>query len=273
MRMKYLIFLIPAILIFNTAEADAQIWKKIKNKTKQKVEERAAEKISEKLADAIIGKMSEKFEVESNPYSGGTKISKPENLPEMYSFDWKYQLKMTNNQGEEDINFDYRLSSEGNYFGYSMQQSQDMFSVVDSENEAIVSYMEEDGKSFAMSYSYPVSDVAQNTYMQGAGEEVEITELPERKILGYNARGYEIKTPETQMTVYVTSEAGISFSGLSGLPEQGVPRGFTQNMEETENTLLLYMKFTDNEGREMEMECVSLKEESFSKNNKDYNFL
>jgi len=55
--------------------------------------------------------MSEKFSVSSNPYKGGTKISKPVNLPDSYSFDWSYQVKVTNSgSSESETTFEYKLS-------------------------------------------------------------------------------------------------------------------------------------------------------------------
>lgn len=169
------------LLILPVESSNAQIWKKIKNKTKQKVEDRVAEKVSEKLAEAILGKMTEKFELDSNPYRGGTKISKPENLPEEYSFDWKYQMKITNGNSSEDMNLNYWLSSEKSYIAYSNPESPEMFSVVDAENQAIVSYTEEEGKSFAMSYSYPIDSIVENNDALGTNDAVNVTELPDKE--------------------------------------------------------------------------------------------
>jgi len=175
------------------------------------------------------------------------------------------------NQG---MTVDYKLPESGSYFGYSTEQSQEMFSVVDLENEIIVSYMEEDENSFALSHSYPTQMVEENMYAPGASEDVEITELPEREFLGYTAKGYKIDTPESEMIVYVTEEAGVTFSGMAGLPNQGVPQSFTNNLDEMKDTLMLYMKFTNKDSDEvMEMECVGLEKESFKKKNSDYNFL
>jgi len=111
-------------------------------------------------------------------------------------------------------------------------------------------------------------------YAPGAAEDVEITELPEKEFLGYTAKGYKIDTPESEMIVYITDEAGVSFSGMAGLPSQGVPQSFTNNLDEMKDTLMLYMKFTNKDNDEvMEMECVGLEKESFKKKNSDYNFL
>jgi len=276
MKARYLLLFIPILILLSTENADAQIWKKLKNKTKQKVEDRITDKISDKVAEAIVGKMTERFDLESNPYRGGFKISKPENLPDEYNFDWNYQLKISNTTNKsEDLVFDYWLSTDNNYFGYSMPQSTEMFSVVDPNNEAIVSYFEEDGNSFAMSYSYPVSTVNENSNMEGSSENVEITELPGKMILGYNAKGYQIDTDESQMIIYVTSEVEVAFSDMGGLKNQGVPTAFSSNLDETKNTLMLYSKFTNKNNPESvtEMECVLLEKNSRSKNNKDYNFL
>ncbi len=86
-RYGILSLIIISQFIFSAADAQAQIWKKVKNKTKQIAEEKVSDKISDKLAEVVVNKMSEKFSVSSNPYKGRTKISKPVNLPDSYSFD------------------------------------------------------------------------------------------------------------------------------------------------------------------------------------------
>lgn len=274
MKLRYLIAF-SFLIILPIESTNAQIWKRIKNKTQQKVEDRVADKISDKIADAIMEKMSKSFKDSSNPYSGSTKISKPENLPDEYRFDWQYQMKMTSNQSSDEITFDYRLSEEGNYFGYSMPQSKDMFTVVDNEQEAMVSYMEEDGNSFAMSYSYPTSLTKEDMNTPGLEEDVQVTELADKEILGYTAKGYKIETPDSEMIVYVTSEAGVNFSGMGPLPNQGMSGYYSANLEETKDALMLYMKFTSksNPDETMEMECVGLDKKKLTKINSEYKFL
>jgi|8_EtaG_2_1085327.scaffolds.fasta_scaffold06349_2 hypothetical protein len=262
------------LVILPVESSNAQIWKKIKNKTKQKVENRVADKVSEKLADAILGKMSKKFELDSNPYRGGTKISKPENLPEEYSFDWKYQMKITNGNSSEDMNLNYWLSSENSYIAYSNPESPEMISVVDAENQAIVSYTEEEGKSFAMSYSYPINSVAENNGVVGTNDAVNVTELPDKEFLGYTAKGYEIDTPESTMIIYVTSDIDVNFTGNAAIPGQSIAYVFS-NTSEIKDSLTLYMKFVDKSDSDntMEMECVSIQKDKLVKKNSEYNFL
>lgn len=262
------------LLILPAESSNAQIWKKIKNKTKQKVEDKVAEKVSEKLAEAILGKMTEKFELDSNPYRGGTKISKPENLPEEYSFDWKYQMKIKSQNFSEDTNLNYWLSSEHSYIAYSNPESPEMFSVVDAENQAIVSYTEEEGKSFAMSYSYPVNSIAENNDVLGTNDAVNVTELPDKEFLGYTAKGYEIDTPESTMIIYVTSDVELNFSGNAAIPGQSFTYVFS-NISEIKDSLTMYMKFVDKSdpNNAMEMECVSIQKDKLVKKNSEYNFL
>lgn len=273
--LKLPFFLLIVIFFVSPGEVDAQIWKRIKNKTQQKVEDRVADKVSDKLADAIMKKMSEKFEDSSNPYRGSSKISKPENLPEEYRFDWQYQMKMTSNESTDEIMMDYRLSEDGDYFGYSTPHSEDMFMVVDNEQEAMVSYMEEDGNTFAMSYSYPTNLINEEMSSSEKQEDVQVTELADKEILGYTAKGYKIDTPDAEMIIYVTSEAGVSFSGMTTMPKQGMPNYFSSNLDETENTLMLYMKFESksNSDHTMEMECVGLEKKKLTKINSQYKFL
>ena len=262
------------LLILPVESSNAQIWKKIKNKTKQKVEDKVSDKISEKLAEAILGKMTEKFELDSNPYRGGTKISKPENLPEEYSFDWKYQMKITNGNSSEDMNLNYWLSSENSYIAYSNPESPEMFSVVDSENQAIVSYTEEEGKSFAMSYSYPIDSIVENNDALGTNDAVNVTELPDKEFLGYTAKGYEIDTSESTMIIYVTSDFDVKFSGNAAIPGQNIAYIFS-NTSEIKDSLTMYMKFVDKSDPDnaMEMECVTIQKDKLVKKNSEYNFL
>ncbi len=267
-------FLVSFLLIIPMESSNAQIWKKIKNKTKQKVEDKVADKISEKLAEAILGKMTQKFELDSNPYRGGTKISKPEKLPEEYTFDWKYEMKMTNQTSSEVVNMDYWLSSENSYFAYSNSESPEMLSVVDQENQAIVSYTEEEGQSFAMSYSYPVSSVNESVYVTGSEDVINVTELPDKDFLGYTGKGFKIDSPESTLIIYVTSEIEVNFSGNGVFPGQNISYAFTKNPE-IKDSLTMYMKFVDKSDPDsvMEMECVSVKSDKLVKINKDYNFL
>lgn len=277
--MKYSAFSFVLILsfLFLSQPVDAQIWKVIKNKTKQKVEDKVAEKVSDKLAEVILEKLSKSFNSSSNPYNGAGRISKPENLPAEYTFDWSYKVKMKNNEdSSDDIIFEYKLPKSGNYFGYSMNDTDQMFSVVDIDNDAIISYMDEEGSSFAISHAYPSHFTNEIDSLDNNSEErFTVTELDSKEFLGYTAKGYEIETSESIMIVYVTSEAGISFSGASALPSLGQFITNNINIKETEDSLTLYMKFTSKSDSDQvfEMECIDLRKESFNKDNSTYKFM
>ncbi len=256
--------------------AEAQIWKKIKNKTKQKIEDRAAEKISDKIAEAVMGKMSEKVESESNPYkvNVGVQISKPKDLPAEYTFDWEYKVKMVSNSSDEDIYINYMLPEDGNYFGYTMPEAEGMFSVIDFEKGAMISYMQEEGNSFAMANDYPTFEDMDEEGSDEQSEGLDVTELPEKEIAGYTAKGYQYETEQSTMIVYVTEEADVSFSGFGSIPNRGVPVTYGNQMSYSKDALMLYMKFTDkdNPENEMIMECVGLDKKKLVKKNSEYNF-
>ncbi len=270
------LFLTAILIIGFSADSNAQLWKKIKNKTKQKIEDRAAEKISDKIAEAVMGKMTEKVESESNPYKVniGSRVSKPENLQEEYKFDWKYQVKMTSKSTDDDTRIDYMLPEEGNYFGYTIPEAEAMFSVIDFENGAMISYMEEEGNSFALTHDYPQLDYDELENTE-SGQGVNVSELADKKILGYTAKGFKYETDRTIMIVYFTEEADVSFSGFGTLPNQGLPLTYGSQLNISKDALMLYMKFSDkdNPENEMEMECVGLDKEKLTKKNSEYNFL
>jgi hypothetical protein len=275
-KLLFISFLFVFIAI--PSDVDAQIWKKIKDRTKDKIEDRAAEKISDKIAEIVIGKMSEKLQSDTNPYklNLGTKISKPENLPEEYNFDWKYRVKMTSNSSEDEIVMDYMLPQDESYFGYNMPESENMFSVVDFEQGTMISYMEDEGNSFAISHDYPTINYDEMVEDdESSGENIEVTELPSKRFAGFDAKGYQYETDKSTMVVYITEDAEVTFSGFGAIPGQAMPTTYGLQMGKKKGALMLYMKFTDKSNPEnvMEMECLELKKEYLSKKNKEYNFL
>ncbi|MDZ7807024.1 MAG: hypothetical protein U5K71_07900 [Gracilimonas sp.] len=173
---------------FMASTAEAQIWKKIKDKTKSKVEERVSDKISEKIANAVIEKIDVQFKSPNNPYGNIVRSGKPENLPESYSFDWKFKMKITNAGMEDELLFDYYLTSTGNYVGYEMPQAEGMFMVMDAELKSTISYVEEDGNSMAITYSLP-EDLTSTEASEMESEDLKITELPSKIDYGIRISG------------------------------------------------------------------------------------
>ena len=272
--MKIIKFFTGVLLISFSmnAVAEAQIWKKIKDKTKSKVENRVSDKISERVADAVVDKVDLQFKSENNPYGGSERTSKPENLPSDYSFDWKFKMKISNAEMEDDLFFDYYLTSGGNYVGYEIPEAEGMFMVMDGDLGSMISFVEQEGNKMAITYSLP-DEVETYDDSEMDNEEFVITDLPSKTILGYEAQGKQIENNESTVIMYYTNEIDMSFSGMfpsfknnEKTPDYGYP-------DDMRNASVLYMKVTEKEsGDTFTMEGVSIDETNRRLKTGDYQF-
>jgi len=103
-------------------------------------------------------------------------------------------------------------------------------------------------------------------------QNINITETDTKTILNYLCQGYQIKTNEGTVNVYIAINAPVSFnSGLFGNTK--LPKRFNKSiLKKFKNGLMLEMTFTSNKKKKynMTMLCTSLKKERFSINTKSY---
>ncbi|MFP8488421.1 hypothetical protein ACKGJO_04915 [Gracilimonas sp. Q87] len=273
--MKTIKFSVILVLMYSfmASTAEAQIWKKIKDKTKSKVEEKVSDKISEQLANAVVEKIDIQFNSPNNPYGNSVRSEKPENLPESYSFDWRFKMKITNAGMQDELLFDYYLTSNGNYVGYEMPEADGVFMVMDGNLKSTISYVEEEGNSIALTYSMP-DEMTGTEDSEMEKEDLVITDLPSKTILGYNTQGKKIESDESTIIMYYTDEIDMNFSGMFpsfSNNEKTPDYNYPQDMREAS---VLYMEVTENEsGDKFIMEGIGIDETDRVITNGDYQFL
>lgn len=273
MKTLNILITILVVSVIGSAQCDAQIWKKIKDKTKSKVENRVSDKISERIADAVVEKMDVQLKSPNNPYGNSVRSEKPENLPDHYTFDWRFKMKINNAGMNEEMFFDYYMTSDGNYIGYEMAEAEGMFMVMDGNAQSTISFIEQEENKMALTYSLP-DDVTSSGDSDHEMEDMVITDLPSKTLLGYEAMGKQIETDESTVIMYYTDEIDMSFSGMfpsfnnnEKTPEYNYPK-------DMQNASVLYMEVTEKEsGDTFIMEGVSIEEVDRKIMIADYQFL
>lgn len=267
------IFLLLIMGLLGVTQAEAQIWKKIKDKTRSKVENRVSEKISERIADAVVEKMDVQLKSPNNPYGNSLRSEKPENLPDSYSFDWRFKMKITNAGMNDEMYFDYYMTSNGNFIGYEMPEAEGMFMVMDGDIKSTISFIEQEENKMALTYALP-EDLTSVEDSEMENEEIVITDLLSKTILGYEAQGKQIETDESTVIMYYTDEIDMSFSGMfpsfknnDKTPDYTYPK-------DMQNASVLYMEVKEKEsGDTFIMEGIGIDEVDRVIKIEDYQFL
>lgn len=272
-RNKFLVFVV-LFSIFFTQNTKAQFLKKLKKRVEQKVENVLVEKTSDKAAEKASNSLDKVFEI--NPFgtgNGNSKIPASE-IPNSYTFSWKYSMKMTTKDGE--ITFDYFLQPGEPYFGFEMPTMDDqkvmsnMFMVMDNNIKAIIMYMQSDKNSMMMINGMPDDLDLEEVADESASFNYEI--LPNKKIMGYNCKGVKATNQEYEITMYATTDAPVSFNDIYKNKKSNIPDGLKKYFKENEHSLMLEMKMIDKKKSKMNatMECIGLEEVLKTINKSDY---
>ena len=273
MKTLKILSMVLVVSVIGTSQGEAQIWKKIKDKTKSKVEERVSDKISERIADAVVEKMDVQLKSPNNPYGSSVRSEKPENLPDSYSFDWRFKMKIKNAGMNEEMLFDYYMTSNGNYIGYEMPEAEGMFMVMDGDIKSTISFIEQEENKMALTYSLP-DDLSSADDSDTESEDMVITDLPSKTILGYEAQGKQIETDESTIIMYYTDEINMSFSGMFPSFKNNEKTPNYNYPKDMRNASVLYMEVTEKEsGDTFIMEGISIDEVDRNIRIEDYQFL
>ncbi|MFC4817970.1 DUF4412 domain-containing protein [Flavobacterium sp. GCM10023249] len=195
----------------------------------------------------------------------------PSTLPDKYAFSWKYNMHMTSQSGKT-IDFQYYLQPNATYYGAKMNQSgNDMLMIMDTKSKTTITGFNKKGKKIAM-----VSKIADYNNAKPKAEKYTYKKLPNKVILGYNCKGVQATSANTNMIMYYTNEAKVSFSELfKSQQSQGIPNVFNDIFKPGEKPLLMSMDYTDlkDKKRSMKMQCTALSKESFTFNKSEYQFM
>ena len=171
-----------------------------------------------------------------------------EDLPNIYEFDWEYKLKMEMiNQKQDPLDLVVLLRKNTNYQGMKIENlhsgSLDEATIVfDLNINALVMFVESGGSKFLQIHPMQKPD---NT---GEIGELEIRELPNKTIMGYNSKGMEIENDKFIVQVYHTTDAPIEMSNLfnfSGPMDMNMPDIDPRLLKQFSEGLVTEMHYSD----------------------------
>lgn len=267
--MKKFILSILCMLVFGIS-AQAQFLKKLKNKVEQKVENKVTENISDKAAnetDKSLNKMWEKSLKNTPIPMGGERVDASE-IPEAYTFDWIYTMKIQTTEGNMDMV--YHLKKDAPYFGMNMKEAGDLFMVLDQEKDLSIMFFNSEGNKFLMATKTDQEELIKED--EAFYDDYKIEEIEGKTILGYDCKGYKAENEEHVMNFYVTNEAPVSLTGIQQGKDTKLPKGFNADWFQDGKSLMMEMEMEDKKdpSKNAKMVCTSLEEERITINKKDY---
>lgn len=247
-----------AVLIagLGTVNANAQFLKELKNQALERSKEvvigKTAEKAANKTGDAMDKILNPDFSRFANP--GGKKVDMSR-LPDFYSFDYRYALKMTTAEGA--IDFDYFLSKTEPYMGAKMNMGMDMSMIFDEGRKIMFTYVNGMGIATEMDLNEAMDEEDVNMY-----NDYTFKELPNREFLGYDCIGREMENDEYKFTVYIAPDVEAGFGNMFKSEHANIPPAMQKFAGEYENGLMMYMEMMDKKNRKKKntsatMECVA----------------
>ncbi len=190
-------------------------------------------------------------------------------LPESYNFEYIYKLKLTHKKG--DVNLDYYLKEDANYFGFDTAEmtkgsaDTNIFMVMDAELEITAMFMEMMGKKVVQKTKLKTSDF---TSKQEDMSDYDFKQIDSKTINGYDCEGYLSENDKVKIIYYITDDVPVSFNQMFGDNVKNLPKGFNAEIMKkyAEKGLMMEMIYEDKKKSKnnITMECTSLEKTDFS---------
>ena len=254
--MKTILLIAVLIAGVGTINVNAQFLKELKDRaidrSKDVVIGKTAEKAADKTGDAMDKILNPDFSRFTNPVGSKVDMSK---LPDFYSFDYRYALKMTTQEGE--IDFDYFLSKTEPYMGAKMNMGMDMSMIFDEGRKIMFTYVNGMGIATEMDFNDAMDEDDVNMY-----NDYTFKELPNREFLGYDCIGREMENYEYKFTIYIAPDMEAGFGNMFKSEHANIPPAMQKFALEYENGLMMYMEMMDKKNKKKKntsatMECVA----------------
>ncbi len=255
-----------------TNNAEAQFLKKLKQKVEDRVEQTVINKTAEKAAEKASRSMDKVFD----PSFGGKQGKKvvPQNLPESFSFEYKYQLKIST--GKDQVNMDYMLKPGASYLGITMDVGPKMFMIMDGEQNLSYMFIDSNDNKICTATSLDITEDLDDelNYL----DNYTITTLPNKTFLGYDCAGMQMENDDYVFIMYYTNEAPVSFNDVFKTDPDRIPVALRSHFHDNQNSLMMYMDMKDkkNKGKKNTsgtMECTSLETINFELSTAGYKLM
>lgn len=292
------------LLISNTIHAQflKKLEKRVKAATEELVLRKTVEETSkqtEKAIDTILKNPKSNNEQTNNPsrlpnqskdaameenmLEDYLKQQEAISLPESFSFEWKYVLKMESDaykkQQKEmgDSKITYLLSTQSTAFATQFDVKENnkglgqSLMVMDPKTGINVMLMEIDGKKMIQNLPSIAEVSKQNNETIDNSNNIKIKKIGTKKIMGYSCQGFEMQLEEGVSTIYINPNSPVSFN-RSGDPNF-TAKGFDAEwLEDFENGLMMEMTFVSSKKAKhnMKMTCVELVRKPITINLNEY---
>lgn len=297
MKARTLISTLICFLIMG--QSNAQFFKKLKKKAKDAVERTVLERTDKEVSkgtDRAIDSITQGKKGKKTPKSiGETEKNTPtkkqtdaknkameqkmaglfggkdlNGVPDIYTFSYKATMKITTRKDETEIQ--YWMEPDQRYFGnWQEQGTTNSISIMDMENKMVVMFMDDGERKSAM--KMPVGKkmmekMAKKMEQKSNSDDVQVTPIGNKTILGYTCQGYQITSKEGISKIWLTDEAPVGFLGGMGqaesIPTTGLPIG--------NNTMFMEMQFESAKKKKdnFSMVCTELVQEDLILVKADY---
>lgn len=275
MKIKHTLVILLGLL-FVTPSAEAQLFKKIKEKINTVTGSKEKEKDSipnndenPQRPEMTEEERQEENEKMSNFFGGGL-----EEIRDTYTF--SYSLVYQLDTGKESMALEYLLEPEADYFANKMVDKQtEQLMVYDFKKNAMVMFMENGDQKMAMKMKMPNAKKMQKKFGKKIipdekDEEVDIVPIKGKTILGYQCDGYQVTSKDGVGQFWVTNEAPVTinevFANFKSLPKKA------RNYPLSVKSLILEMNYTAHRGKKdnMTMLCTQLVENKVEIHKNEY---
>lgn len=269
--MKKLFRINLVICLFFSLSVEAQFFKKLKEKVQDKVENTVVNNVSDKAAAETNENLNKLWaaKLENTSLPVGTEMVESSEIPDSYSFGWKYSLNMKTASAEMKI--DYYLKEGAEYVGMKVPQSPQMFTVLDTRKNLTVLFLSSDGQKYITATRLPEASAGAREDSLYAG--MELKEIGRKTILGYECQGFQTENEEAVYTFYVTDETGVSFNNIFQANRNEKPKTFNPEWLKNSGGLLMQMEMESKKdpSEDMMLTCTGIEKASLTLNKSDYN--
>jgi len=257
-------------LMLCTYSAEAQFFKKLKEKVQKKVEHVVTENIANKAANEANNSLNKMWETDLKniPIPMGANRVDISEVPARYQFDWEYQLNMETSEGNMDMT--YLLNQDKSYFGMKVSKAEGLYMVLDMEKKLSVMYLSSGKNNFITASKIENLDDYESE--DNPYENSTLKKIGTKSILGYSCQGYQTEKDGQVLTFYVTREAPVSMVNMYSDEKSNIPKGWNANWFEDGDVLMMEMEMVDQSKPESNivMRCTGLEKKSFNLNKGDY---
>jgi hypothetical protein len=284
--MKYIILI---LIVGMTQATQAQFLKNIMKETTDKVADKMADQLSDRIADEIAYAVMKpinrsldsmlRHRYESDSLSGEilyadysaflSGMNRSEDVPETYHFDVKIVAELEDdNQKKTEATFYY--SKSGDYIGLGQD---DNLMVMDSKNDLIVTYNNEDNMAYALPNMMKLGSIYAQQEIKDNAENYTIEKTgKKKKVSGYQTLEYKVYNADEEHKFYMAENFPVSWvDSYSAMMSEMAPSVDMGRWEDVEG-MLLKSETKENGKLVSKMETVKVDLKGFTIEKKDYKF-